>query len=101
MWPTQCFLSFELLLQERRRDLPPAEEAWSFSGLEQSLFHYGPSKTRVTHVPALVPYSTIQRVDGDLRMKPSQEDNLNHPNELIYETVQITAAVQREMNMKL
>lgn len=98
MWPARCLLSFEPLLQERRRDLPPAEEAWSFSGLEQSLFHHGPSKSGVTHVP----YSAIQRVDGVLRMKPSQKDDLNHPNELIYETVQITAAaVQRETNMKL
>lgn len=30
--------------QERRRDLSPAEEAWCFSGLEQSLFHYGSSE---------------------------------------------------------
>lgn len=42
------------VLQERRRDLPPAEEAWSFSGLEQSLFHYGSSKTPVTHVTHLL-----------------------------------------------
>lgn len=51
-----CLLSFEPLLQERRRDLPPAEEARSVSGLEQSLLHYGPSKS---HVPALVPYSAV------------------------------------------
>lgn len=41
--------------QERRRDLSPAEDAWSFSGLEQSLFHYGSSKTPVTHHVIILP----------------------------------------------
>lgn len=33
-----------LCSQDRRRDLPPAEEAGSFSGLEPSVFHHGSSK---------------------------------------------------------